>query len=431
MDQKSKIGVKNWIMIVILGFAGQLCWAVENNTFATYALASTGNAAVVTWMVALSALSTTIATFISGTLGDRLGKRKKLISIGLILWGVFTVVFGLADFIPKNQVTFISVYVVLMDCVMSFFGSIGYSGGVQPWTTDISDETNRGSVATVLAALVIVANIVVQGLQGMIVDAVGFMPIFVVIGALVTVIGIITIFTIKDAENLKPSVTHKSFFGQLFSAFNFKETFRNKKLLWVLVTICVYTCGFNIYMSYSSSYLYYYFGEYSGVALTKTNASLIQGGGMLVATALSFLFMKPINRGKEALITAISVILSVVSLVLLSVSKSVPMLAIFITLSALGYIMNLQATTAWFKNLCPENMRGSVEGVKQIFYVLVPMVVGPLLALLVINALQVTVIVDGIEIQAPTNTLFLVAGLFTVLTFIPLWFACKKGKENG
>ena len=59
------------------------------------------------------------------------------------------------------------------------------------------------------------------------------------------------------------------------------------------------------------------------------------------------------------------------------------------------------------------------------------MVVGPLLALLVINALQVTVIVDGVEIQAPTNTLFLVAGLFTVLTFIPLWVACKKGKENG
>ena len=114
-QKKTKISGKNWFLIWFLGFCGQMCWAVENNTFATYALTNTGSADVVTWMVALSALASTVATFIFGTMGDRLGRRKRIINIGFILWGIFTIAFGLADFIPKNPIWMLCVYVVFMD----------------------------------------------------------------------------------------------------------------------------------------------------------------------------------------------------------------------------------------------------------------------------------------------------------------------------
>lgn len=426
----NKIGVKNWILIWVLGLCGQLCWAIENNTFATYALAKTGNPDVVTMMVGLSATFTTIATFISGNFGDRRGSRKKLICYGFILWGIFTIAFGFADLLPSNPAWLLATYVILMDCIMSFFGSIGYSGGVNPWTTDISQESNRGSVSAVLSAMVVVANIIILGLQGIIVEKFGFMPIFVVMGALVMVIGIATIFTLKDSPNLKPSITHKNFWAQLFSAFNFKETFKNKKLLWVLLTMCVYTIGFNIYMSYATSYLWIYFPIYSGVVLSKGSASIIQGVGMLLGVALSVFFIKPINRGKTALITFVSVVVSVVSLIMLSFAKSIPELYVYITLSALGYVMSLLATTAWFKNLCPIDKCGQIEGVKQIFYVMAPMVIGPLIASTIIKSINIVVDVDGVQVITPTNMLFLVAGIFTVLTLIPLFFAAKKPKEN-
>lgn len=429
---RDKISTRNWILIWVLGFCGQLCWAVENNTFATYALTATGSPDVVTWMVALSAISTTIATFISGTLGDRLGRRRKLISLGFILWGAFTIAFGLADFIPKNPVWLLAGYLVLMDAVMSFFGSIGYSGGVSPWSTDISTSRNRGSVSAVLSAMVVVANIVILGLQGSIVDTFGFLPLFVVMGALVMGIGVLTIFVLRDSETLKPYRMCDSFWKQVFSSFNFKRIFQDRRLLWVLLTMCVYTIGFNIYMSYATSYLWIYFPLYSGVALTKGSASVIQGVGMLAGVLCSAFFIRPLNRGKEAQVTLLSVIVSVVALILLSFAKSVWELYLYIFLSALGYVLSLLATTAWFKNLCPENMRGQIEGVKQIFYVLAPMIIGPLIAATIIKAINIVVTVDGVAVTTPTNLLFLVAGLFTLFTLIPLGFAIRASKRaNG
>ena len=427
---KKTINKRTWLMIWLIAFAGQICWAIENNTFATYATTITGSALVVTLMVDFSALFTMIAVFIAGTLGDRLGRRRKIISIGLILWGLTTILFGFADFIPKNNLTLLGFYLVFMDSVMSFFGAVGYSGGYMPWTTDISDESNRGTIATIIAVVTIVANIVVQGLQGAIIENYGFLPIFVVVGISIMIFGVLAYILLRDPEDLAPNRSGDSFWAQVMQAFNFKETFSNKTLLWVLLVICVYTCGFNIYMSYSTSYLYYYFPEFSGLELSKTNASLIMGIGMLVAAGLSFLAMKPINRGKAPQVTLISVIVSVIANILLAFSKNIPMLFIFIMLSALGYIINLEATTAWFKNLAPEGKTGNIEGVRQIFYNLIPMCVGSLLGLIVIKAVKVVREFDGVSIEVPTNAIFLVAGIFTAFTLIPLYFAVKSVKDG-
>ena len=44
-------------------------------------------------MVALSAVTATGTTLITGTLSDRLGKRKAIIVSSYILWGISTMVF--------------------------------------------------------------------------------------------------------------------------------------------------------------------------------------------------------------------------------------------------------------------------------------------------------------------------------------------------
>ena len=429
-QKKTKISGKNWFRIWFLGFCGQMCWAVENNTFATYALTNTGSADVVTWMVALSALASTVATFIFGTMGDRLGRRKRIINIGFILWGIFTIAFGLADFIPKNPIWMLCVYVVFMDSVMSFCGSIGYSGGVNPWTTDISDETNRGSVSGALSAMVIVANIVVLGLQGVIVEKFGFLTLFVVMGGLVLVMGVLSIFLLEDSADLKPSVTKEKFFAQVMEAFDFKETFRNRELLLMMLTLCVYTIGFNIYMSYMTSYLWIYFPVYAGVELSKGSASIIQGVGMLLGVLLSILGVKPINKGKTVSVTFISVIVSVISLIAISFCKSVALMYVLVAMASFGYVLCLLATTAWFKNLCPEDKCGQTEGVKQIFYNLIPMIVGPIIAGSIIKKIDFHTMVDGVSVNSPTNMLFLVAGIATAFTLIPLWFAHRNQKAG-
>jgi hypothetical protein len=121
-------------------------------------------------MVGLSAVVTTFCTFLIGTWSDRLGKRKPFVSIGYIFWGVFTIVFGVGEFLPKSPITLVATFVVLADAVMSFFGSFGYDAGFSIWTTDISNEHNRGRLGGALAVMPVIATIFGSVVSGLIID---------------------------------------------------------------------------------------------------------------------------------------------------------------------------------------------------------------------------------------------------------------------
>ncbi|MDF2487142.1 MAG: transporter, partial [Herbinix sp.] len=121
-----KISRKNWVLIWVLGLAGQLCWNVENAWFNNFVYDKIApNPTIISWMVGVSATVTTFATFLIGTLGDRRGKRKPFIALGYILWGIFTILFGVSEFLPITSIFAAGCFVVAMDAIMSFFGSVG------------------------------------------------------------------------------------------------------------------------------------------------------------------------------------------------------------------------------------------------------------------------------------------------------------------
>ena len=99
MKKKSN-GFKFWLLVWGLGLAGQLCWNMENQWFNTFVYEKIAkDPTIISWMTAISATATAISTFISGTMVDRKGRRKYAVAIGYILWGIFTIVFGLTEFI--------------------------------------------------------------------------------------------------------------------------------------------------------------------------------------------------------------------------------------------------------------------------------------------------------------------------------------------
>ena len=79
------------------------------------------------------------------------------------------------------------------------------------------------------------------------------------------------------------------------------------------------------------------------------------------------------------------------------------------------------------QNLYPEDQRGQFEGVKQLFFVCVPMIVGPAIATPVINAFGVEKIVNGVAGMVPGNSLFLISGLVTLLAL----FAAAPRRAHG
>ena len=75
-------------------------------------------------------------------------------------------------------------------------------------------------------------------------------------------------------------------------------------------------------------------------------------------------------------------------------------------------------------------VRLSLHGIKQIFFVCVPMIIGPAIATQVINRMGVEMEVSGTVGMVPGPSLFLVSAVLTLFTLIPLAAAGKMNRQR-
>ena len=158
-------------------------------------------------MVGASAVAATVTTLLVGAFSDKVGKRKLFICSGYILWGISIFCFSLirTDVIEKIFPMTLSAasvgvsLVIIMDCVMTFFGSAANDACFNAWVTDVTDDTNRGAAEGINSMMPLVAILVVFG---------GFMSfnldlqeswitIFRIIGIVVTLLGVLGFFLIQ------------------------------------------------------------------------------------------------------------------------------------------------------------------------------------------------------------------------------------------
>ena len=116
---------RTWTAIIILGFLGSIAWGVENQFFNTFIYNNiTPDPRPISWMVAASAITATLASIFIGALSDRMRfrwGRKPFLLIGYLGWGITTALFPTAAFFhPIGMAIFMA---ILFDCIMTFFGS--------------------------------------------------------------------------------------------------------------------------------------------------------------------------------------------------------------------------------------------------------------------------------------------------------------------
>ena len=212
-----KFSARFYLSLVIFSLVGQVAWVVENmyfNVFIYKMFAASPEA--ISAMVAASAVAATLTTVFMGALSDKVGKRKLFICAGYILWGVSVFCFALLDtgrigamFPMAASAAAVGVSLtIILDCVMTFFGSSANDAAFNAWLTDSTDKSNRGAAEGVNAMMPLVAILVVfGGFMAFDLDkAESWSTIFTIIGAVVTLVGILGIFLIKD-NNTKPSET--------------------------------------------------------------------------------------------------------------------------------------------------------------------------------------------------------------------------------
>ena len=102
-------------------------------------------------------------------------------------------------------------------------------------------------------------------------------------------------------------------------------------------------------------------------------------------------------------------------------------------LVGVGFVLISQAATIWVKMLFPEENRGALEGMKVIFFTLIPMFVGTLVGNFIIkHTPQPLPVYDvyGHIIDVPQENLFGIAGIMVLLTLIPLYFGSKEYRKR-
>lgn len=471
--KKKGIGALNWTLLLVIGFSAQIAWVIENNWFANFLYSDFGaQLGVVTAMTICSATATTFSALFFGTLSDRIGSRKKLITWGSILWGIFTIAFGMTHYLREsiyNDIMLIGVTIVAADTIMSFFGSMANDAGYNAWYADMMDDSNSGQIGAVAATLPVIGTLVGTLVGGMFVNGLateanpqaGYIIFFTVAGAVTILVGIASFFLLKDDPKLRP-VKDGGFWHQFASTFNIKRFVSNKELALVFLTLCIFFIGYNCYFIHIMNWMNYTLGF--------KDPSLILGIPLVLAVLLAIPFIKVINDKKVPSVAAFATIISIVGCLFvyfvvgnmsagfdtenaLNIGANWPCF-VGIILVGVGYVVFMQSMTVWMKRLYPEEHRGQFEGIRIMFFVFFPMIAGPLLADPICRAFgeKVYQVVDGgnlifvtadraaemgyditqiAEGYLPVNELFIAAAVVTLLSLIPMSIAAKMYKKRN
>ena len=411
-----------WFAIILLAFSGQLAWGVENQFFNTFMYNNiTPDPRPISWMVAASAITATLTTLLMGTLSDRTrsrwGRRRPFIFLGYLAWAVFTALFPSAAFF--RPVTLAIGMAILFDCVMTFFGSTANDAALNAYITDVTTNENRGRVMGVVEILTWVAILIVYGGAGLIIESLGEFNFFYVIGGLVFVLGLVGSFFVREQPVTEKPKT--GYWAQIADSFRWKNLVANRDFFLVLMGISLWAIAQNVFFPYLIIYLQHYI-QLDTMSSTITIAVSILVGGIALAWPLGLL----IDRWGRKPVALIAVGAEMVGLILFSISHSL----VFLVITGILWLAPLTAwmiaTGTWSKDLFPEDKRGQFAGYYLFFWVLLPMILGPLTGGWLGTHFGIPTVINGQAGFIPTPILFQVAGVATLLAAIPLWFVKEK-----
>jgi MFS family permease len=422
MNSKPALTKRVWIAIILLGFSGQLAWGVENQFFNTFMYDKiTPDPRPISWMVAASAVAATLTTILMGTLSDRTrsrwGRRRPFILFGYLAWGIFTALFPSAALF--RPVTLAIGMAILFDCVMTFFGSTANDASLNAYITDVTTTENRGRVMSIVEILTWVAILIVYGGAGLIIQMLGYFAFFYIIGGLVFGLGLIGSFFVHEEP-----ITEKptgSYWDQISDSFRWKNLVANRSFFLVLMGISLWAVAQNVFFPYLMIYLQHYI-KLDTISSTITIAVSILVGGIALAYPLGLL----IDRWGRKPVALIAVGAEMVGLLLFSLSRNLVPLVITGILWLMPMTAWTIATSTWSKDLFPEDKRGQFAGYYLFFWVMLPMILGPLTGGWLGTHYGIPTVINGQAGFIPTPILFQVAGVATLLAAIPLWFVKEK-----
>lgn len=460
MEERKTLNIRMWMFLILVGFVGQLAWAIENmylNSYITYINFSAplgerfDYSLYIAITTALSAVVATLTTIFMGVLTDKVGHKKYFISFGYIIWGIATASFGLFNVNSKNEMIPIAmvssqaaIMVIIIDCVMTFFGSTSNDAAFNSYVTKNIEEKDKGKVEGVLSILPLIAMLVIFVLlNGLTTDSskgscdARWDLFFYLIGGVVLIMGIISFFLIPQE---KEEASNNSYLKLLIVGFK-KETIKNNsKLYLVLIIYFIYSTACQVYFPYLMSYL----EKTCSISNTGTSLltpfAIVMAISLLVGSILSVVIGFLSDKfGKNKMIIPSFAILGIGVLLMFFIPmiQNETFRIVYASFSGLimilGYVGVPTIINALVRQYIPKGEEGAYMGVRMLFVVALPMCIGPFIG----NAFNANFgskvespLYDGVFDVVPSSYGYLMALGILVLSIIPIYFYLKEVKKN-
>ncbi len=434
---------KFFAALIIFSLTGQIAWVVENMYFNVFIYKMfNASAADISLMVEASAVAATLTTIFIGALSDRLQRRRIFMCAGYIAWGISIIVFAFVrmDIISSvfgaaaGTAAAAVTIVIILDCIMTFFGSTANDAAYNAWLTDRTDETNRGAAEGINSMMPLIAILVVfGGFMGFDLDkAESWTTIYLVIGIVVLAVGVLGFVIVEDAPAKRPD--DLGYMQTILYGFRPSVVKNNKRLYFLLIGFVIFGISIQVFMPY----LIIYYEK----SLGMSDYVLIMAPDIILAAVVTVVYGKLIDRyGTRKMIypsmamLGLGYVLLFVFPGIVSTQGLAMKIPVFVgsLLMMSGYLSGMAVFGTGIRNDTPEHMAGRFQGLRIIAQVLIPGVVGPAIGAAVLKDAEMIVNNDGTKSFLPSNMIFLAALIVLIVLFIYIIFISKikSISENG
>lgn len=433
---------KFYSILVIFSLLGQIAWVIENMYFNVYISTEFGATQFhVALMVSLSAIVATLTTLFIGALSDKLNKRKIFIWLGYIVWGITILSFclfsrdNISKMIPATMdacAVGISITIIL-DCLMTFFGSCANDACFNAWITDQTDSTNRGKVEGINSMMPLIAILVVFGLLSGYAKEGSWWILFLIIGILTILAGVIGLFFIEENKADKPK-EEIHYFKQIFYGFKPSSIKENKTLYITYGAFALFGVAIQVFMTFLVQYYQTYI---PGMTLGMETYVFVMAPAIILAAVFTFFYGRLYDKYHftKTIIPSLGILaLGLILLTFTFFTTNIVLIFIGSLLMMCGYLASGAVFNAKMRDLTPKDKVGSYQGIKMFAQVLIPMLIGPWVGAAAISGnfsynMGDVLVPDGYNYTV-NPAIFIGALIFIVLSLIPVFFINRSEKKE-
>jgi MFS family permease len=272
--------------------------------------------------------------------------------------------------------------------------------------------------------------LIVAGGFGILVELIGYKALFISLGVLISASGVIGIFTIEDSDKMEKSGGMRD----IFYGFYPSSVKSNPALYITLVIVMLYGIATQIFMPFLIIYMKTY------LSFSVIEYSLVFGAAILLGAAVNLPLTRLSDKKNKPTLMYIGVAAMSAGLIGMffapanNKGAAIAVFAIFGFIMITGYIFVNALTGSTVRDYTPTHAVGRLQGVRMVFSVLIPMLVGPAIG----NAINKSkgIVLENAGADAMTTSyipcpeIFLASGLLLLLTYALIPVLVKFSKKR-